>query len=279
MTNTILVSSRNTALVLECARDGHYQFGMNPLRFHRERLKLSQAALAKLANTSQPQIDRLEKGQRSLTKQWALRLAPIFGVDPSDLMFAEDARHLESEEAAAIIETAPPPIDEMTIGSETGRRGIPDDASAQIDVTAGMGGGGLTIVSDGVPGRSGMTFSAEHVRDYWRLPHDVTAALGLKAADVIVIPVQGDSMEATLSEGDFVFVDTRHRLPSPDGLYCLTDDFGGLVVKRLEISSHPRDEEITVRIISDNSRHAPKERALSDIQIIGRVVRKFGVVG
>ncbi|MFG1461774.1 S24 family peptidase [Xanthobacter sp. DSM 24535] len=188
--------------------------------------------------------------------------------------------HIDSSVVAEDEERPDRLVDEpMTVGSETGRRGLPGDASAQIDVTAGMGGGGLTIISDGVPGRKGMTFAAEHVRDFWRLPKEVTAALGLHAADIVVIPVQGDSMAETLSEGDYVFVDTRHRLPSPDGLYVLTDDFGGLVVKRLEVSSHPRDEEATVRIISDNPRHAPKERQLSDLQIIGRVVRRFGVVG
>lgn len=238
---------------------------------------MSQEALAKLASTSQAQIDRLEKGQRKLTKEWAMRLAPHLGIDPSDLLFPGKARHLESEEVAETIGTTS--SRKMTIGQETGRRGIPDDASAQLDVTAGMGGGGLTIISDGVPGRAGMTFAAEHVRDYWRLPGEVLAALGLKARDVIVVPVQGDSMSDTLVEGDFVFVDTRHRLPSPDGIYCLTDDFGGLVVKRLEVVSQPRDEEVMVMVISDNPKHPPKPRALSDMQIIGRVLRRFGVVG
>ncbi|WP_231711130.1 LexA family transcriptional regulator [Xanthobacter dioxanivorans] len=238
---------------------------------------MSQEALAKLVGTSQAQIDRLEKGQRKLTKEWAVRIAPHLGIDPSDLLFPDRARHLESEEVAAQI--GKPGDRPMTIGQETGRRGIPDDASAQLDVTAGMGGGGLTVISDGVPGRSGMTFAAEHVRDFWRLPGDVLASLGLKARDVIVVPVQGDSMADTLMEGDFVFVDTRHRLPSPDGVYCLTDDFGGVVIKRLEVASHPRDEEIVVRIISDNPKHPPKDRALSEIQIIGRVLRRFGVVG
>lgn len=250
---------------------------MSPLRAHREHLELSQDALAKLVGTSQAQIDRLEKGQRKLTKEWALKLAPHLGIDPSDLLFPDRARHLSSEEVAATIGT--PSMRPMTIGQETGRRGIPDDASAQLDVTAGMGGGGLTIIAEGEPGRSGMTFASEHVRDYWRLPGEVLAALGLRARDVIIVPVQGDSMEDTLSDGDFVFVDTRHRLPSPDGIYCLTDDFGGLVVKRLEVVSRPRDEEVSVRVISDNPKHEPKVRQLSDLQIIGRVLRRFGLVG
>ena len=58
---------------------------MNALRKIREARGLSQPALAKLARTSQQQIDRLEKGQRHLTLRWARRLAPILGVEPHEL--------------------------------------------------------------------------------------------------------------------------------------------------------------------------------------------------
>lgn len=166
----------------------------------------------------------------------------------------------------------------MTIGSETGARGIPSDASAQLDATGGMGGGGLTIVSEGVPGRHGMTFAAEHVRDYWRLPPAVLIALGLAAHDVAILPVQGDSMLPTLNEGDVVFIDTRHRWPSPSGLYAVLDEIGGIVVKRLEVSSPPGAEQQMVTVISDNPRHKPKEWRAEDLFIVGRVLRKFGVV-
>lgn len=186
------------------------------------------------------------------------------GEHIDSMQIAADKRHIDPD--------APP-----TIGSETGRRGIPRDATAQLDVTAGMGGGGLTIISSGVPGQSGMTFAAEHVRDYWRLPPHMLTGMGLRPHDIVIIPVQGDSMLPTLNEGDCVFVDTRHRLPSPDGIYALTDEFGGIVVKRLEVLGR-RDDDVLVHVISDNDRHPAKERLLSDIQIIGRVVRRFGVI-
>ncbi len=166
----------------------------------------------------------------------------------------------------------------MTIGAETGVRGIPTDASAQIDITGGMGGGGLSIVSEGVPGRHGMTFAAEHVRDYWRLPPPILTALGLSAHDVAVFPVQGDSMQPTLDEGDVVFIDTRHRWPSPPGLYAVLDEIGGVVVKRIEVSSAPGAEMQTVSVISDNPRHAKKEWPAEELFIVGRVLRKFGTV-
>jgi phage repressor protein C with HTH and peptisase S24 domain len=61
------------------------RIAMSALRKIRAATGLSQPALAKLARTSQQQIDRLEKGQRLLTLKWARRLAPILGVEPHEL--------------------------------------------------------------------------------------------------------------------------------------------------------------------------------------------------
>ncbi|MCW5697327.1 MAG: S24 family peptidase [Bauldia sp.] len=169
--------------------------------------------------------------------------------------------------------------EEATVGRVTGRRGIPPDGIPQFDLTAGLGGGGVTMHAEGVPHKSGHTYSADVVRGYWRLPDEVLGALGLRARDVAILPVQGDSMADTLTEGDFVFVDIRHTLPSPDGLYALADEFGGVVVKRLEVVSPRSEEDALIRVISDNPRHSPKERRLSEMAIFGRVVRRFGVVG
>lgn len=51
---------------------------------------LTQYQLAELAGTSQPQIRRLEAGQRPLTKAWAERLAPHLHASAKSLMFNEE---------------------------------------------------------------------------------------------------------------------------------------------------------------------------------------------
>jgi hypothetical protein len=244
--------------------------------------------LARLANTSRQNIDRLRKGQRKLTRQWAEKLAPLLGTSPDRLVFGGNStesgvggkRRKTLKRVPIGHEFQPDPDPDLvpTMGSETGQRGIPQGSVAQLDVTAGLGAGGLTVVNPGVPGRHGMTFAAEHIRDYWRLPEEIMVVLGLRASDLVVVPVQGDSMADTLVEGDYVFIDTRHRHPSPDGLYALNDDFGGAIIKRLEVYSPPRADDVMVRVISDNPRHAPRELPLSEITILGRVVRKYGVV-
>jgi phage repressor protein C with HTH and peptisase S24 domain len=63
---------------------------MNMIKELREKLKLSQGALAKAIGTSQPQIKRLEAGDRKLTKEWAERLAPHLQVLPETLMFGKE---------------------------------------------------------------------------------------------------------------------------------------------------------------------------------------------
>ncbi len=218
-----------------------------------------------------PRGDTLQKIAAGLEVQLA-DLLPVAGVRPRNkpvIVSSFDPDDHDHDTSA----DAP-----MTIGSETGLQGVPAGGSAQIDVTGGMGGGGLSIVSEGVPGRHGMTFAAEHVRDYWRLPPAILIALGLAAQDVAIIPVQGDSMQPTLDEGDVVFIDTRHRWPSPPGLYAVLDEIGGVVVKRLEVSSKPGAEQQTVSVISDNPRHITREWNSEDLFIIGRVLRKFGTV-
>lgn len=220
-----------------------------------------------------------ENGTRKFKLDAAKAYGRAFRVNPFWLLFGTE--DLSTARIEDFVDDAPEDLTDTplgTIGSETGRRGIPDDAIAQIDVTGGLGAGGLTIVSESVAAPNGMTFAAEHVRGFWLLPPEVLTSLFARAGDVAAFPVQGDSMEPTLREGDVVFVDTRHRRPSPPGVYALADEFGGLIVKRLEIVSSPRDEAILVNIISDNPRHAPRTLELDDLRIVGRVIRKFGTI-
>lgn len=51
------------------------------------RPELGQGDLAKEANTSVQQINRLLHGERELTAGWAERLAPALGVSPEELVF------------------------------------------------------------------------------------------------------------------------------------------------------------------------------------------------
>jgi len=59
---------------------------MSTLRELRQAAGLSQEKLAELAGTSQPQINKLEAGQRKMTVDWAVKLAKPLGVEPTVLL-------------------------------------------------------------------------------------------------------------------------------------------------------------------------------------------------
>lgn len=58
----------------------------NVLRALRERAGLTQGQLAERAGTSQGQIAKLERGERKLTVDWAVKLARELGAEPIDLL-------------------------------------------------------------------------------------------------------------------------------------------------------------------------------------------------
>ncbi|MBP2299630.1 XRE family transcriptional regulator [Azospirillum picis] len=59
---------------------------MTTMRDLRQAAGLSQEKLAELAGTSQPQINKLETGQRKMTVDWAVKLAHPLGVEPTVLL-------------------------------------------------------------------------------------------------------------------------------------------------------------------------------------------------
>ncbi len=177
-------------------------------------------------------------------------------------------KEADREKLAAILGLSDEQLGGKPRGGVSLSKSIPE-----IDVVGGLGGGGLVALENTT--QNGITFARESIRDYWQLPDRVLGRMGLAPASMACFPVQGDSMDPTICDGDVVFIDTRHRVPSPPGVYALADEFGGVVVKRLEVVSRPGDDPITVRVSSDNPRHLDRELTLGEIHIIGRYVGRF----
>jgi DNA-binding XRE family transcriptional regulator len=72
---------------------------MSMLQRLREEKGLSQAQLAELVGTSQPQINRLEKSKRVLSPKWAKALSPHLGIPAEKLIFPAS----QSEEDVEIV--------------------------------------------------------------------------------------------------------------------------------------------------------------------------------
>jgi phage repressor protein C with HTH and peptisase S24 domain len=139
------------------------------------------------------------------------------------------------------------------------------DGILEIDVRAGMGGGGTVegreVVFHGNTAdpvkEEAWHFPAQFMREEVRAPQN----------RVIVIETQGDSMAPTLLSGDRVVVDTGHKVPSPDGIYAVRDPYGYIVVKRLQTMRGGK-----IRVISDNKAHEPEDFGAEEIAIVGRVL-------
>lgn len=93
--------------------------------------------------------------------------------------------------------------------------------------------------------------------------------------DLAVISVKGDSMIPTLQDDDVVMLDLTKRDLSYDGLFVIRDNGDALLVKRIGRASRSGH----VSLISDNRDHYPSvERALTDIDVLGKVLWKGGKV-
>ncbi|HEV7370623.1 helix-turn-helix domain-containing protein [Arenibaculum sp.] len=79
----------------------------NVLRVLRERAGLTQGQLADRAGTSQGQIAKLERGERKLTVDWAVKLARELGAEPIDLLPAVSGEAAPRPPARASVPAAP----------------------------------------------------------------------------------------------------------------------------------------------------------------------------
>ena len=92
---------------------------------------------------------------------------------------------------------------------------------------------------------------------------------GLNAAQLSAIRVEGDSMEATLRDGDEILVDRTPRAWR-DGIHVVRAG-DALLVKRLD-TGRPG----VVALVSDNPAYRTLELAREEVELIGRVVWKSG---
>lgn len=93
--------------------------------------------------------------------------------------------------------------------------------------------------------------------------------LNAKPENLRMIIVEGDSMAPSLYQGDMILVDITKKKPSPPGIFVLFDGLG-LVAKRIEFLAQSKPPAL--RILSDNPQYLPYERAIAEVNIIGRVV-------
>lgn len=170
-------------------------------------------------------------------------------------------------------QTDEPRMVEGTMGRDVGN--LPSDAILMADVSIGMGPGGITHVTE-LMAPDGNTYGAEGIRDWLRLPADVVRGrFRVPAHRIRCFEAIGDSMEPKVHDGDIVFVDVGHRIPSPPGIYALADALGGVILKRLSISAARGQDPVLVDLISDNPKIPAEQRTIDEITIAGRYLGRL----
>lgn len=200
-----------------------------------------------------------ENGQNDFSAQEAARYARKFGILPAWLYFGDGKQRKEADSKEADLAGA-----------------INAAADGIVEIEAqGKNGTASQLDFEIQPDTHGLSFSAENTKDRWRLPDRLFADMNADPANIVAFQVQGDAMKPTLVDGDIAFIDTAHRVASPDGLYALADDFGGVSIKRLTLTSPTGSDQVTYDVSFDNPEHKSQRRTAEEIQIIGRYLRRF----
>lgn len=252
-------------------------FVANNLKALREARGLSQEAAAEKMGTTRNQLAKLESGARRLSDVWIERAAEVFEVDAGEVVTDRPRRSTALIDSFDPDEVDPedhePRMVEGTMGRDVGD--LPKDAIIQADVTIGMGPGGITHITD-LMNPDGNSYAVEGVKDWVRLPSTfLIGRFRVPPHRIRCFEAIGDSMEPKIHDGDIVFVDVGHRVPSPPGIYALADALGGVILKRLEISSARGQDPVRVRLISDNPKHPHEDRTLDEITITGRYLGRL----
>lgn len=201
-----------------------------------------------------------ENGQNEFGPEEAERYGRKFGVSAAYL--------LTGDRSGRLVETFDPDLPDEEINDETNEEIPPPSAIgdvANLNIRGGLGLGS----PEGVEVAEGGQIYADHVSGFWSFPPAVKAGWR-NMPQVYSLPVEGDSMEPTLTSGSYVFVDMTHNVPSPEDIYAC--DYGdGLTIKRLQMV--PRTDKIMV--MSDNPRYSNYELRREDVRVYGRVVAWF----
>jgi phage repressor protein C with HTH and peptisase S24 domain len=242
------------------------------LREERERLGMSQAELADMADQSRKSQIRYESGERSPDGLYLSKIASI-GVD---ILYV-----LTGTRSSPLLQQIETVKDRYGAAMDLGNKvaalsdaalkaqavAAPDDAFAHIplhDAFLAAGGGAEN--------------GAEAVIDYLAFRRDWLRRIGVAPSNAALARVEGDSMQPSIWHGDMVMIDhsvarqtipvrarsSESRVRSP--VYALLED-GKARVKRIE---RPLEDQLI--LISDNPDYAPQIVHPRDVTVIGKVI-------
>jgi len=215
------------------------------LYYAREARRMSRSELVKRSGVSKQQLSRLENGLIRLRLDHLKPFANALGYSPEQILLWGRYPGTSGDQ-----------IEGEALG-----------ASEHVPELASRSEGAHSKLRTRKEGRYVERIKAED----WAFPASfIKDQLQTSAKNLLVVGAQGDAMAPTIMSGDKVIVDTGHKTPSPDGLYAIRDGFENVIVRRLQLLRTPQPSR--VKIISDNSKHAAEEVAVSEIEIVGKAV-------
>lgn len=201
----------------------------NNLKELRKKAGLSQVELAEKLNTTQGMIGLLERGERKLAPEWLKKISQILSCSPLDIL---------------------PDLNVVTPMVQPNQHSV---SIEMIDATACCG--------------NGIENFAENVIGFWQMPKEEYRAISTIAPENIkMLRVYGDSMEPTLSDGDWVLVDISRNFFDSDGIFLIRLSTG-LAVKRIQGTLGT-----DVVICSDNAKYKPITASAREVVIVGKVI-------
>ncbi|MEA2098690.1 MAG: S24 family peptidase [Campylobacterota bacterium] len=107
-----------------------------------------------------------------------------------------------------------------------------------------------------------------------KIPQQFITMLGgeNQLKNIEAINVSGDSMEPTFSYNDIIFINRAKTDLHSGGIFTIRTE-GGLFIKRIE-----KRIDGKIDIISDNQVYSTQTLNIDEIEVVGRVVSKFGDV-
>ena len=202
---------------------------MNIIKQKREEFGLSQADLGKKLNVSQQHINRFENDYPIPLKHIP-KLATILNIDIHDLL--------------------PEEFKNVNFKTNKSKESIIID---MLDTTACCGNGVENI--------------SENVIGFWQMPLNEYRHITFANPDNIkMLRVYGDSMEPTLSDGDWVLVDISKNFIDSDGIFLIRMS-SGLAVKRIQ---NTIGKAVVVK--SDNSKYDNITADIGNVAIVGKVI-------
>lgn len=182
-------------LVFDSKINLEYFPAMNMIKVLREKLGLTQQQLADAVGTSQPQIKRLEGGERTLTKEWAERLASHLETTPEILLFGDPDK----------IET----VNGNGLANRLSQ--ISDIPNAEIRGKVEGVGRMIPVYGQAVGGVDG-EFLMNGTVLYEVMAPPVISHIN----NAYAVAVSGDSMSPRYEDGEICFVDPERRVRKGD---------------------------------------------------------------